>query len=80
MSGIIKSFKSFVYKCDFFSTSEFLRYNHEESYRTLTGGTCSIMIVIIFSIIFANLGIQTVNKSIISSSSTTVKVPDPTLV
>ena len=52
-------------KADLFSTSQFLRYKSDADYNTVSGGVCSLLIIIVFCVLFLNAGIKTVNKEII---------------
>ena len=62
---------SFFKKIDLFPHNNFLRYNGEAEYTTATGGALSTIIIILFVILFANMGLKTVNKQIITSSVST---------
>ncbi len=53
---------------DMFTTSQFLRYRGDSDYGTATGGFTSIAVLIVFVILFANLGLQTARREIINSS------------
>ena len=55
---------------DLFSISQFLRYNQDEDYRTVSGGITSLLVVSIFAILFAGNAISTLNKTDIAWSST----------
>ena len=61
MHKILKAF-------DLFPTQQYLRYREEPDYKTATGGAVSIAILVIFIILFSNLGMQTVNQQIINGS------------
>ena len=61
MQKILKAF-------DLFPTQQYLRYREEPDYKTATGGAVSIAILVIFIILFSNLGMQTVNQQIINGS------------
>ena len=60
--------KDFILECDVFAHGTFHRYKEEESYRTLIGGVISVILVVFFSITFANLTINTFRKDIVISS------------
>jgi hypothetical protein len=64
--------------CDLFSTSQFLRYKEDGDYKTVSGGVVSLMIISVFLALFMNTAIQTVNKDIISWTSTTTNYLSPT--
>ena len=53
---------------DFFPNKQFIRYEHENEYKTATGGTLSLAIIIIFAILFLNNGLKTLRKELITSS------------
>jgi hypothetical protein len=53
---------------DMFTTSQFLRYRGDNDYGTATGGFTSIAVLIVFVILFANLGLQTARRELIKSS------------
>ncbi len=65
------SFKSVLGKglrsVDLFPTSNFVRYSGDSEYTTSTGGLTSVVVIIIFIILFANMGLKTVKMEIISS-------------
>jgi hypothetical protein len=47
---------------DLFSYSTFLRYKGESEFKTATGGFFSLIVLIIFAILFTNLGIKTIQR------------------
>ena len=57
-----------IRKFDFFSATQFLRYRGEPEYATATGGMTSILILVVFVILFASMGLETARKNIITSS------------
>ena len=62
---------------DFFQTSKLLRYNKDAEYKSVTGGITSISVVAIFCILFFNMGLRTIRKEIITSSTSTKNDIDP---
>lgn len=64
--GLCKGVRQLVMKCDLFRTTEYFRYKGEPEYRTLTGGVCSVILVSVFIIVFANSIISTFAKSSLS--------------
>jgi hypothetical protein len=48
---------------DLFSLTQFLRYNQDEDYKTVSGGITSLLVVGIFGVLFAGNAIATVNKT-----------------
>ena len=65
MPSCLTNIKKFLKVVDLFPYSTFLRYNSDDYYSTSTGGIISIGIIIVFIILFASMGIKTVNKKII---------------
>lgn len=63
---------------DLFSVTQFLRYKQDESFKTVSGGVTSLIILIIFIVLFGNKAIQTINRSIINWTSTTENLYEPT--
>lgn len=53
---------------DLFSYSSFIRYKGESEFKTATGGFFSVAVLIIFAVLFTNLGFKTFQRVIISSS------------
>ena len=51
---------------DLFALTQFLRYNQDEDYKTVSGGITSIMVVAIFSVLFFGNAVGTFNKTNIS--------------
>ena len=70
--------KNIFQACDLFSASQFLRYKNEENYSTVSGGIVSLMVISVFLALFFNTAIQTINKSIISFTSTVQYQSNPT--
>ena len=64
-----KCLSEFIKLFDLFSVTQFLRYNQDEDYKTVSGGVTSLLIVTIFTILFASNAVATVNKTEIFSSS-----------
>lgn len=62
-------FRELFQKFDLFSTSQFLRYQSDGDYKTASGGICSLIVLLIFVVLFMNTAIQTVNMDIINWSS-----------
>jgi hypothetical protein len=58
-------------KIDLFPTDQFVRYNGESEYTTATGGLVSLALIVVILILFSNKGIQTLDRSTISSSIST---------
>jgi hypothetical protein len=75
---IMKMLKIFLRKIDLFSSPQLLRYRNETNYSTLTGGTLSLMIIIIFSAILIQQSIEVITMSSINSQDFTYYVENPT--
>jgi hypothetical protein len=50
--GLIKSCRRLLVKFDFFPATQFLRYKGSTEYRTATGGVFTILIIVIFCLLF----------------------------
>ena len=62
-----KSYFSEFFKIfDLFSLTQFLRYNQDEDYKTVSGGIASLIVVSIFGVLFAENALSTVNKTEVS--------------
>ena len=62
MPTCLSFLKKLLQTLDLFPNSNFLRYNGDDKYTTVTGGVLSIGIIVIFVILFASMGLQTANK------------------
>lgn len=62
----IRAFRNFLVKFDFFPATQFLRYKGETEYRTATGGTFTILITILFCILFFNALVDIIDKKNVS--------------
>lgn len=74
----LKVFKQLILKFDLMSSSSFLRVRGEAEHTTLLGGFISIALMVALLAIFYNKIIDTFDKIIISSTSTTKTSADPT--
>jgi len=54
---------------DLFCTSQLVRFRGEPLYSTATGGFLSISIIVLCVVVFANMGVMTLRKEIIKSST-----------
>ena len=68
--GCKQKLKEFFKTFDLFSQPVTLRYNDEPEYETVTGGVCSIIMIIIFIAIFTGTAINTFNKLYVNSKTT----------
>ena len=66
--SIKKRLRQFAKSCDLFGQPVTFRYGDEPSYESVTGGVCSIIMVIIFFAIFTGTTINTLNKKYIYST------------
>ena len=73
LGSCTKVFRNF----DFFQTSKLLRYNKDAEYKSVTGGITSITVVIILCILFFNMGLRTIRKETVTSSTSTTNEIDP---
>ena len=64
-------------RMDLFQNNNLLRYNGRAEYTTATGGFISVAVIVIFIILFANMGIKTANREIIYSTETSIFEADP---
>lgn len=62
---------------DFFNSSQMLRFQNENEFRTLTGGIISIGIIITIIISFASMILDTLNLSTINYTENSIKRVDP---
>jgi len=53
---------------DMFNCNQFFQYKDDTEYRTITGGCISIILIIVLGVIFANEGLKTINKEIITTN------------
>lgn len=70
--------KAFLLKIDIFGSSEMLRYKGEGKYQTMTGGTITLALIIIFSIVTLQSFSSVVNKAAVSATDSTYFLDDPT--
>lgn len=70
-SKAISCLSKLLKSLDLFPTSNLIRYKDSSDYTTATGGFVSIIVIIVFIVLFASQGIKTVDRQIIQSSVTT---------
>ena len=73
LNRIKKIFKAF----DFFSHRISFRYDDEPAYESVTGGVCSIIMIVVFIAIFTGTTVNTLNKVYINSSTKNIEDIDP---
>lgn len=71
--GIFKKIEGLVKKIDFFYSTEMLRYDEDEDYKTFTGGIISLGIVTAILIGFASMILSTLDQTSISTSTQVIK-------
>ena len=69
---------SLIKMLDLNSSSNFIRFNGDDSYSTVFGGLLSLFIISVFIGLFANTGLMTLNQEIISSTTDIQIDLDPT--
>ena len=69
---------SFLKLFDLFSLTQFLRYNQDEDYKTVSGGVTSLLVIAIFTILFAGNAISTINKDLVTWETTKESFFEPT--
>ena len=62
---------------DLFPNSQLLRYKGDPEYTTATGGFVSLSVIVILIILFASMGFRTINRKIITSSTSTSYSSNP---
>ena len=62
---------------DFFQSSKLLRYNGDAEYKSTTGGCTTVAVVAILIALFYSMGLRTIRKEIIFSSTESVNELEP---
>lgn len=75
--GILSRLKKLIEITDFFNSTQMLRYEKENEYRTLTGGIISLGIIITIVIGFASMIIDTLTLNSISYTQNIATHSDP---
>ncbi len=70
--SFIKSCRQLLVKFDFFPATQFLRYKGSTEYRTATGGVFTILIIIIFFLLFFNALTDIIAKKNVNAKSNIV--------
>jgi hypothetical protein len=60
---VLHALKALLLKLDLFWSTDYFRYKEEAEYRTLTGGACSAIIMILFIAVFSSSILGTFDKS-----------------
>jgi len=66
--SIKSKIEDFVKSMDLFPSSQFIRYKKDSEYKTTLGGVASVLIIAVTIALFINMGLQTVNKTLIASA------------
>ena len=71
--------KKLITKVDFFYSTEIIRFKGEAEYKTLTGGVCSIFIIVILLYAFWSMILGTMERTTITFEEivTRNEVPTP---
>lgn len=67
----IRAFRNVLVRFDFFPATQFLRYKGEIEYRTATGGTFTILITVLFCLLFFNALVDIIDKKNVSLQTDT---------
>ena len=77
MPSLCSHISNLLKKPDLFCQTAFVRYNGEADYSTATGGFVSLAVIIIFVTLFFSMGLKTVKREIIKSTTETQSEIDP---
>lgn len=75
--GILKSFRDIVYKVDLLDSGSLLRVKGEPEHKTFLGGILSISVMVLLLSAFYNRIIDTLDKVLITSASSSSNANDP---
>lgn len=75
--SICKFVKRTLRKLDIFGSSQFLRYKEEPRFGSLTGGIATIILIVLFAILFWNQFIHTIQKQNITADDSLAKEANP---
>lgn len=75
--GLLSGLKEIIYKADLLDSGSLLRVKGEPEHKTLLGGILSISVMIVLVAAFYNKIIDTLDKVLITSSSSTTNSNDP---
>ena len=73
----VKKVSRAVQQVDFFNSSQLLRYEKENDYRTFTGGFISLGVISVILIGFAKMIFQTISKENINTKSSSLHSLEP---
>ena len=74
---VLKKIKKICKTFDFFAHRVSFRYDDEPAYETVSGGVCSIIMIIVFIAIFTGTTVNTLNKVYINSATKLIEDIDP---
>ena len=74
---ILKNLSRMIEKVDFFNSSQLLRYKKENDYRTFTGGFISLGIIVVISLGFSNMIIDTLTLKSVNYQMKTIQSINP---
>jgi hypothetical protein len=77
MKRILGGIKEGIYKLDLFDSGSLLRVKGEPEHKTLLGGVVSLSVMLVLIAAFYNRIIDTLDKVLITSSSSTANAYDP---
>lgn len=77
LKKFVGGFQYVIKKFDLFPTTQFIKFNKESEYTTLTGGVISILLIVIIILLFYSRGLQTLDRTIINSSTSSQMDTDP---
>jgi hypothetical protein len=66
---IVKLIRQLLQKFDSFPATQFLRYQGETEYATATGGFFSLVVIVVFMILFTSTGLDVINKVNVTATS-----------
>lgn len=75
---LFQTLKTLVSSIDMFYSTEMLRYDSDTEYKTITGGVITLSIVVMVTVGFASMIVDTLNRTAITSSLNIQKSNDPT--
>ena len=75
--GVLKKVQGGIKSLDLFAHPVGLRMNEEPEYESLTGGLLSMVMVVVFVVIFASATLNTINKVYIESKVVLEESTDP---
>jgi hypothetical protein len=62
---------------DLFSFEKFIRFKKEDEFKTATGGVCSIVLIVLFVVLFSSTALATFRKDEASHQILEVRMDEP---